>query len=218
MCFYPGARSYGGRKVSTAFLDNPLRPPDKLLRWQFRQAILTNMKGVGEPTFEHDFPPGSDMLSDIRDGSKAVERMEYETFSRLALHMEICYCQDCSTSVTSVLMDSSTVAVCKFRCSEWYATTIFERTFSTVQRYAIMENIHESRMWKSILIITNHMPAHFHRQILLLRKSLHLSRVQVLLTESVRSSFAAARVVMARVTCHKRGLAFTRPCSLPPHF
>ena len=48
------------------------------------------MKGVGESTFEHDLPPGSDMLSDIRDGSKAVERMEHETISRLALHMEIC--------------------------------------------------------------------------------------------------------------------------------
>ncbi len=43
------------------------------------------MKGAGEPSFEIDFPPGSDMLSDIREGPKAPERMEFELFSRLAV-------------------------------------------------------------------------------------------------------------------------------------
>ena len=90
MCFYPSASSYAGRIVSPEFLNNPLRPPDQLLRWHFRQAILTNMKGAGEPTFEHDFPPGSDIMGHIRDGPKAAERMEYEIFGRLALHTEIC--------------------------------------------------------------------------------------------------------------------------------
>ena len=51
---------------------------------------MTSMKGVGEPTFEHDLPPGSDIMREIRKGRKAAERMEYELFGRLARHIEIC--------------------------------------------------------------------------------------------------------------------------------
>ena len=47
------------------------------------------MKGAGEPHFEHDFPPGSDRLEDIRSGPKAAERMEFELFDRLAHHMDL---------------------------------------------------------------------------------------------------------------------------------
>ena len=43
------------------------------------------MRGAGEPSFEIDFPPGSDMLREIREGPKAAERMEFELFSRLAV-------------------------------------------------------------------------------------------------------------------------------------
>ncbi|KAG9234924.1 hypothetical protein BJ875DRAFT_504372 [Amylocarpus encephaloides] len=32
------------------------------LRWNFPQALLVNMKGAGEPIFEHDFVPGSDIM------------------------------------------------------------------------------------------------------------------------------------------------------------
>ncbi|PUU80179.1 hypothetical protein B9Z19DRAFT_1192016 [Tuber borchii] len=46
-----------GRHLDQTFIDNPLRPPDDLLRWHFRQAVLVNIKGVGEPTYEDDFPP-----------------------------------------------------------------------------------------------------------------------------------------------------------------
>ena len=41
------------------------------------------MKGSGEPCFENDFPPGSDMIGEIMNGPKAAERMEFELFSRL---------------------------------------------------------------------------------------------------------------------------------------
>ena len=44
-----------------------------------------NMKGSGEPSFEFDFPPGSDILAGIREGPKPAERMEYELFSRFAV-------------------------------------------------------------------------------------------------------------------------------------
>ena len=83
------AEDYTDRIISQEFLDNPLRPPDQLLRWHFRQAVLTNMKGAGEPTFEHDFPPGSDIMEDIRNGPRAAERMQFEIFGRLATQIEI---------------------------------------------------------------------------------------------------------------------------------
>jgi hypothetical protein len=43
------------------------------------------MRGVGEPVFEIDFPPGSDMMREIMSGPKAGERMEFELFSRFAV-------------------------------------------------------------------------------------------------------------------------------------
>lgn len=76
----------GSRYLSQELLKHPERPPDELLEWHFRQAVLVNIKGSGEPIFEHDFPSGSDMLGEIRSGPKAAERMEFELFSRLAVH------------------------------------------------------------------------------------------------------------------------------------
>ncbi len=50
---------------------------------------MTNIKGAGEPVFEHDFPPGSDIVSDILKGPKAAKRMEFELFSRLATQFDL---------------------------------------------------------------------------------------------------------------------------------
>ena len=47
------------------------------------------MKGTGEPSFEHDFPPGSDMMGSILNGPKATERMEFELFNRLATQFDL---------------------------------------------------------------------------------------------------------------------------------
>lgn len=82
--------NYGGAgTLLPRTLDSPQRPADELLRWHFRQAVLANMRGAGEPVFEHDFPPCSDMLEDIRTGPKAAERMEAEIFGRLALQRDL---------------------------------------------------------------------------------------------------------------------------------
>ncbi|KAJ5921812.1 hypothetical protein N7516_009515 [Penicillium verrucosum] len=62
--------------------NNPDRVADDLLRWHFRQSVLANMKGAGEPIFEHDFPPGTDMVKDILQGPDPAQRMELELFSR----------------------------------------------------------------------------------------------------------------------------------------
>ncbi|PUU80412.1 HNH endonuclease-domain-containing protein [Tuber borchii] len=71
-----------GRHLDQTFLDNPLRPADQLLRWHYRQAVLVNVKGLGEPCVEMDFPLGLDVMAEIMDDPKPVERMEFELFSR----------------------------------------------------------------------------------------------------------------------------------------
>jgi hypothetical protein len=82
--------NYGiaGTHLDRRLLDDLQRPVDQLLRWHFRQAVLVNMKGAGEPIFEHDFPPGSDIVGSILKGPKAAERMEFELFNRMAIQFE----------------------------------------------------------------------------------------------------------------------------------
>jgi len=85
VCFAPDLDYYqiAGRHLDQKFLDNPLRPPDELLRWHFHQAVLTNIKGVGEPCLENCFPHGSDIMGEMSRGPKAAQRIEFELFSRL---------------------------------------------------------------------------------------------------------------------------------------
>ncbi|KAK0105453.1 hypothetical protein ONS96_004840 [Cadophora gregata f. sp. sojae] len=78
-----------GKHLDQRFLDDPQRPPDELFRWHFRQAVLANMRGAGEPRFEHDFPPRSDIVGSILEGPKAAERMEFELFNRLATEVDL---------------------------------------------------------------------------------------------------------------------------------
>lgn len=83
MSFLPDRNGIAGRHLDQRFLDDPDRAVDPLLRWHFRQAVLANVWGAGEPIFEHDFPPGSDMVGEILGGPMAAKRMEFELFSRL---------------------------------------------------------------------------------------------------------------------------------------
>ncbi|KAG0131798.1 hypothetical protein HOY82DRAFT_578422 [Tuber indicum] len=62
---------------------DPHRVSDQLLRWHFRQSVLANVRGAGEPIFEHDFPPGTDMVGEISAGPYAQERFELEIAVRL---------------------------------------------------------------------------------------------------------------------------------------
>ncbi|CAK7200490.1 hypothetical protein SEUCBS139899_003186 [Sporothrix eucalyptigena] len=70
-------------------LDDVRRPPDELLWWHFTQAVLANVRGAGAPIFEHDFPPGSDIMGEIREGPHAKQRLEFELSSRLANYVDI---------------------------------------------------------------------------------------------------------------------------------
>lgn len=62
---------------------NPHSVCDELLRWHFRQSVLANMKGAGAPVSEHDFPPGTDMLGELRAEPHGQQQLELELFSRL---------------------------------------------------------------------------------------------------------------------------------------
>lgn len=64
-------------------LDNPHRVSLELLRWYYRQSILANMRGRGEPIWEHDFPPGCDMMGEMMAGPSPAERLELEFAARL---------------------------------------------------------------------------------------------------------------------------------------
>ena len=44
-----------GTHLDKTFVEDPKRPVDQVLRWDFRQAVLANMRGQGEPVFETDF-------------------------------------------------------------------------------------------------------------------------------------------------------------------
>ncbi|KAE8445133.1 hypothetical protein EG329_013735 [Mollisiaceae sp. DMI_Dod_QoI] len=89
VCFDRDGYDIAGNFFDQRPLDDPQRPADQLLRWHFRQAVLVNMKGAGEPIFEHDFPPGSDVMGSILKGPKAAKRMEFEMFSRLATQFDL---------------------------------------------------------------------------------------------------------------------------------
>ena len=45
-----------GTHLDRTFVEDPKRPVDQVLGWHFRQAVLANMRGQGEPIFESDFP------------------------------------------------------------------------------------------------------------------------------------------------------------------
>ncbi|KAL1860062.1 hypothetical protein Plec18170_002011 [Paecilomyces lecythidis] len=84
-CFAPDNMNLDGRILDPACRNpmDPRRVSDELLEWHFRQCVLANMKGAGEPLFEHDFPPGTDMIAEIREGPMPKERFETEIAARL---------------------------------------------------------------------------------------------------------------------------------------
>ncbi|KAJ6190302.1 hypothetical protein N7519_000323 [Penicillium mononematosum] len=63
--------------------NNPNHVADDFLRWHFRQSVLANVRGAGEPTFETDFPPGTDKMATLRDEPYGKERFEMELERRL---------------------------------------------------------------------------------------------------------------------------------------
>jgi len=73
--------------------DDPQCVLDELLRFHFRQSILANVRGSGEPIFEHDFPSGHDMVGEILAGPYGQERFELEIASRLRRFPKDTHCR-----------------------------------------------------------------------------------------------------------------------------
>lgn len=46
--------------------------------------MFAKMRVAGEPIFEYDFPPGSDIMGETTSGPYAAELMEFQLFSHLA--------------------------------------------------------------------------------------------------------------------------------------
>lgn len=84
VCFTLDDDGVAGNYLDQQFINDPRRPIDQLLRWHFRQAVFANMRGVGEPILECDYPPGSDIMGEISSGPYGAELMEFQLFSRLA--------------------------------------------------------------------------------------------------------------------------------------
>lgn len=80
----PPMNDLPGSYIDPSVVNNPHGTHPDLMRWHHRQAVLANVRGLGEPAFEHDFPPGTDMMGEIQSGPKAAERMDFELASRLA--------------------------------------------------------------------------------------------------------------------------------------
>ena len=74
-----------GRALDAVCRDppDPRHVSDAILRWHFRQSVLANMRGDGEPIFEEYYPPGADIISEIQEGPYGKERLEMEMAWRL---------------------------------------------------------------------------------------------------------------------------------------
>ncbi|KAK9328450.1 hypothetical protein V1520DRAFT_380829 [Lipomyces starkeyi] len=71
---------HDARRLDGRILEPVCRDPNdkrsvriELLRWHFRQVVLANMKGAGEPNFETDFLPETDMVAEILGGPEAAK-------------------------------------------------------------------------------------------------------------------------------------------------
>ncbi|KAK2775065.1 hypothetical protein FQN52_004080 [Onygenales sp. PD_12] len=83
--FFPNDMNIDGRILDAVCRDptDPNHVSDELLQWHFRQSVLANMRGAGEPVFESDFPPGTDKIATLREEPYGKERFESEIESRL---------------------------------------------------------------------------------------------------------------------------------------
>ncbi|KAH9164219.1 hypothetical protein EDB89DRAFT_2078143 [Lactarius sanguifluus] len=86
--FVPGYDDIAGKILKLDHItDNNLRPLDDLFRDHFLQGVLKNMKGAGEPTWDHEDALGDGMMNlsrrDIWGGKLGKEHLEFEMAHRL---------------------------------------------------------------------------------------------------------------------------------------
>ncbi|KAF3908515.1 hypothetical protein ABW21_db0205775 [Orbilia brochopaga] len=90
VCFSRDSFKVDGRVLDPVCInrDHMYAVPDQLLRWHFRQSVLANMRGAGEPIFEHDFPPGTDQLVEMQEEPMAQLRFEILLADRSRGHVQ----------------------------------------------------------------------------------------------------------------------------------
>lgn len=86
--FVAGYDDIAGKILKLDHIENrDLRPLDDLLRDHFFQGVLKNMKGVGEPAWDHEDALGDGALDlsrqEIWGGATGREHLEYELAHRL---------------------------------------------------------------------------------------------------------------------------------------
>ncbi|KAL2006018.1 hypothetical protein VTN00DRAFT_9672 [Thermoascus crustaceus] len=88
--FCEGVLQIGGKTLSRSATQAQSingRVSDQVLRWHFRQAILTKMKGASQKSWEHDYGREDDIGQIMEDPDEA-ERMEVELLTRLGSCLE----------------------------------------------------------------------------------------------------------------------------------
>ena len=86
--FVPGYEDIAGKVLKLDHItEHNLRPLDDLFRDHFLQGVLKNMKGAGEPTWDHEDALGGGMVDlsrqDIWGGKLGQEHFEFEMAHRL---------------------------------------------------------------------------------------------------------------------------------------
>ncbi|KIM78629.1 hypothetical protein PILCRDRAFT_824264 [Piloderma croceum F 1598] len=85
--FVGGYKDIAGKILKLDHIADPnLRPLDELLRDHFRQGVLKNMKGAGEPTWDYEIALGGgrmDLSSNLWDGKEGQAHFEFEMVHRL---------------------------------------------------------------------------------------------------------------------------------------
>jgi hypothetical protein len=79
-------RKVGGRTLAESARENDISGArDQLLMWHFRQCILANMSGTGEPIWDYgDNEPG-DQVAQIMEEDESGRRLYLELAHRLAV-------------------------------------------------------------------------------------------------------------------------------------
>ena len=86
--FVAGYDDIAGKVLKLDHIQDPdLRPLDDLLRDHFLQGVLKNMKGAGEPTWDHEDALGGGRMDlsrqDIWGGTTGRQHLEFELTHRL---------------------------------------------------------------------------------------------------------------------------------------
>ncbi|KAJ6261876.1 hypothetical protein Dda_2675 [Drechslerella dactyloides] len=98
--------------------DDPNRVHDDFLRWHFRQAVLANVRGNGEPVFEHDFA-GMDQLAEMAKEPYSDLRIGFEVDAWLRNKLKVAREKGTPLALTGRRSEDETEDISRFNIHEW---------------------------------------------------------------------------------------------------